>query len=124
VRMSSDDVAKTTFKTHFGHYDFLVMPFGLTNAPTTFQSLMNFVFRDYLRKFVFSSSVALHLKHVKIVLQTMRDNHLIAKKSKCAFEIPKIEYLGHYIFGAGVETDPRKIEAITAWPTPQCQRDI
>ena len=133
VRMNSDDVAKTAFKTHSGHYEFLVMPFGLTNAPATFQSLMNFVFRDYLRKFVlvffddiliYCSSMALHLKHVKIVLQTMRHNHLIAKRSKCAFGIPKIEYLGHYISGAGVETDPRKIEAITAWPTPQCQRDI
>ena len=68
--------------------------------------------------------MALHLEHVKIVLQTLRDNHLIAKKSKCAFGIPKIEYLGHYIYGAGVETDLRKTEAITTWPTPQCQRDI
>ena len=28
------------------------MPFRLTNAYATFQALMNFVFKDYLRKFV------------------------------------------------------------------------
>ncbi|KAK6162053.1 hypothetical protein DH2020_001894 [Rehmannia glutinosa] len=42
----------TTFSTHSGHFEFLVMPFGLCNAPATFQSLMNQIFRECLRKFV------------------------------------------------------------------------
>ena len=87
-----EDVLKTAFRTRYGHYEFLVMPFGLTNAPAAFMDLINRVFGPYLDKFVivfiddilvYSSSKEEHAKHLRIVLQTLREHQLYAKFIKC-----------------------------------------
>jgi hypothetical protein len=48
VRIKDEDIHKTTFRTRYGHYEFVVVPFGLTNAPTIFMFLMNSVLSKYL----------------------------------------------------------------------------
>ena len=83
LKIWSEDVPNTTFRTRYGHYEFLVMPFGLTNAPTTFMDLMNRIFQPYLDQFVivfiddiliYSSSKENQEEHLRVVLQILREN--------------------------------------------------
>ena len=84
IRVHSPDIPKIAFQTHEGHYEFLV----------TFQDLMNSVFKPYLRRFilvffddilVYSPTIEAHIEHLKLTLQTLSQNQLYAKYSKCSF---------------------------------------
>ena len=92
LRIKDVDVHKTTFRTQYGHYEFLVMLFGLTNAPASFMDLMNHVFRPYVDQFVvvfiddilvYSKEQESHDTQLQVVLKTLRK--LYAKLSKCEF---------------------------------------
>ena len=71
---------------------------------------------------IYSENTADHLDHVRTVLQTLRENKLIAKLSKCAFFFKKLKFLGFVITPEGVETDPEKIKVIKDWPKPYYKR--
>jgi len=55
IRMADEDILKTTFKTHQGHYKYHVMPFSLCNDPTTFQAAMNELFKPFSCKLLLHS---------------------------------------------------------------------
>ena len=133
IRMHSDDIPKTAFRTHHGHYEFKVMSFGLCNAPSSFQATMNQIFQPYLRRFIivffddiliYSRSMDDHLRHLDITFQVLFVNQFVLKLSKCYFAQPQVEYLGHLVSHKGVEPLPSKISAIQQWPTPHTTKAV
>jgi hypothetical protein len=80
VQVKEGDEWKTTFRTRYGHFEYLVMPFGLTNTPIVFQHMMNDIFWEYLDHFVviylddiliYSKNEEEHNHHVCCVLSKL-----------------------------------------------------
>ncbi|GKE05403.1 putative reverse transcriptase domain-containing protein [Tanacetum coccineum] len=131
--IKEEDIPITAFRTRYGHFEFQVMPFGLTNAPAVFMDLMNRVCKPYLDKFVivfiddilvYSKNEEEHGKHLKIVLELLKNERLYAKFSKCDFLLDSVQLLGHVIDRSGVHVDPAKIEAIKSWVEPTTPMEV
>ena len=134
VEMAEECKAYTAFTCGpLGFYECDTMPFGATNAPATFQRLMHDCLGDlnmnwcivYLDDIIiFSDTKEEHIKRLEAVFQKLMAAGLKLKPTKCFFFRDEIEYLGHVVSGKGISTNPKKIEAVTKWPTPKTVYDV
>ncbi|WMV32877.1 hypothetical protein MTR67_026262 [Solanum verrucosum] len=109
------------------------MPFRLKNALAVFMDLMNRVFKPYLDQFVvvfidniliFSRCSEDHDKHLRIVLNILKEKELYAKLSNCEFWLDKVAFLGHVVSTMGVKVDPSKIQAVLEWRPPKSPTEV
>jgi hypothetical protein len=94
---------------------------------------MNSVFMADLDKFavvfigdilIYSKSVKEHAKHLRVVLQRLRDHKLNAKFSKCEFWLKSVKFLGHTISHDGISVDPSKVQEVMDWKPPKSVHQI
>ncbi|CAI7912316.1 unnamed protein product [Closterium sp. NIES-54] len=128
IRMADNSIHKTAFHTRYGSYEYLVMPFGLTNAPATFQAEMNHILRPLLNEcvvvylddiLIYLRDMKQHIEHLRRVFETLRREKFYVKLSKSEFALKKVQFLGHMVSAQGVHIDPKKIEAVRTWKTPE-----
>ena len=134
VEMDEESKALTTFTVSpLGFYECERMPFGLMNAPANFQHLMESCLGElhlnwciiYLDDIiVFSKMPEEHLRRLRGVFDKLAKAGLKLKPSKCEFFKSRITYLGHIVLAAGIETDPKKIEAVKNWTLPKTVMDV
>ncbi|GJP72841.1 hypothetical protein CLOP_g3607 [Closterium sp. NIES-67] len=128
IRMADDSLHKTAFRTRYGSFEYLVMPFGLTNAPASFQAEMNHILRPLLDEcmvvylddiLVYSRDIQQHVEHLPRVFEILRRERFYVKLSKSNFALEKVQFLKHIVSTQGVHVDPKKIEAVRTWKTPE-----
>ncbi|CAI7867495.1 unnamed protein product [Closterium sp. NIES-54] len=131
--MADNSINKTAFRTRYGSYEYLVMPFGLTNATSTFQAEMNHILRPLLDEcvvvylddiLIYSRDMKQHIEHLRRVFEILRQEKFYVKLSKSEFALKKFQFLGHMVSAQGVHVDPKKIEAVRTWKTPENMKEL
>jgi len=134
VRIKERDKWKAAFTTHIGAYEPTVMYFGLTNFSTTFQTMINNLFRDLINQgdmatFINDILVATdteegHDELVEEVLKRLEENDLFVKPKKCKWKVREVEFLGVVIGPKGVEMQKEKIKGVLSWPAPKNIKEV
>ena len=119
---------------HIGAYEPTVMYFGLTNSSTTFQTMMNDLFRDLINQgdmatFIDDILVAIdmeegHNKLVEEVLKRLEENDLFVKLEKCKWKVREVEFLEVVISPKGVEMQREKVEGVLNKPAPRNIKEV
>ena len=134
VEMEEESKPLTAFTVGpLGFYKCERMPFGLTNAPATFQHLTEnclgklhlswcIIYLDDI--IVFSDSPSEHLHRLRGVFAKLDKAGLKLKPNKCEFFKTRITYLGHIVSSKGIETNPKKVEAVKNWTAPKTVTDV
>ena len=143
IQIKEVDEWKGAFLTPEGLFEPTVMFFGLTNSPTTFQTMMNAIFRREVGEgwlSVYMDDMAIHTarlphetkeQHVQRhrtyihrVLTKLEENDLYLRPEKCEFEKEEIEYLGVIVGKNHLKMSPKKLQGIADWPVPRTPTDI
>ena len=119
---------------HIGSYELTVMYFSLTNSSTTFQTMMNNLFRDMVNQgsmatFIDDIIVVTDTKEgrdeiVEEVLRRLEKNDLFVKLEKCRWKVREVEFLEVVIGPGGVRMQKEKVDGVLSWPTLRSAKDV
>ncbi|KAI5318524.1 hypothetical protein L3X38_038232 [Prunus dulcis] len=102
IPMAIEDQEKTAFVTERGLYCYTVMPFGLKNAGSTYQRLVNKMFKRQIAKtmevyvddmVVKSKEKSQHFRHLEEVFNILKRYRMRLNPKKCAFGVSLRQFL-------------------------------
>lgn len=133
LRVKPEDEWKTAFVTHSGTYVWKVMPFGVLAGPTFWQKYIDSLLSDLLGRtcHAYADDIAGWAandpqleERVEQIVQRLHANQIKIGWKKCEWRVKKLHYLGYVVTENGIETDPRKLQAIHDWKVPQNKKDV
>ena len=68
---------------------------------------------------VYSDTKYQHIRHVKMVLEALRQKNLKIKIEKCRFHVKKMTFLGFVITPGNIQMETTKVDSIQTWPAPK-----
>ena len=126
VALEEESKQYVTINTHKGLFQYNRLPFGISSAPAIFQCCMENLLRGckgvsvYLDDILITrSNASEHLGNLDQVFEKLASAGIRLNRAKCAFMLPKVEYLGHIISEHGLHPTEEKVKAIKEAPTPK-----
>ncbi len=116
-----EDENLITFRIKYKTYKYLIMLFELINESSTFQNFMNDTLMNYLDKFVvaylnniivYSNSKKKHIKHVRKILQRLREANIQTDVDKCEFHTTETKFLEIIVDRDDIKMNLEKIKTI------------
>ena len=73
---------------------------------------------------VISNNFQDHLDNLAMSFERLKEYNLKIKSHKFFFFQKEVPFVGKLATNEGIAVDPNKVEAVTSWPVPTCQRDV
>ena len=125
IKMAEENQGKTVFITSQGLYCYKVMPFGLKNTGTTYQRLVNKMFRVYVDDMLIKSKEeSAHLDDLRETFTTLRQYQMKLNPSKCAFGVASGKFLKFMVSQKGIEANPKKVRVIFDMTSPKTVKEV
>ena len=132
IRVIPEHVDRTTMTTPDGNMVSLVIQIGDANTPAMYQALMNHLFSAYIGHFmdiylddifIYSDTLEEHIKHVKLIIDVLKQEKLYLSKKKLQFLAPELRILGQVVDDDGIRMDSDKVDTVNNWKIPT-NRDL
>nr|VZI10978.1 unnamed protein product [Spirometra erinaceieuropaei] len=79
----------------------------------------------YIDNLLISSSTAEeHMGHLATVFDRLQQFGVVLNPSKCVFDVPSLEFLGHLVDSNGIHPLPSKVVSIRDFPPPSTKRQL
>lgn len=109
IKIQLEDQYKKPIITEWGAYEWLVMRFGLKNAFLSYQRVVNYAFKDYVKDFMklFLDAFSIycdedrHLTKPQLCFDGSREYGLCIDSDKCIFMVASRMILGFVVSKEG-----------------------
>jgi hypothetical protein len=131
MELDEESQLKAAVTCHLGTFKYKRAAMGLKNSGAQFCRIIESILRPFIGRFCYvyvddilcySRTLNDHLKHLRLILDKLKEAHVQLRKSKCFFARKEINFLGYRVSADGIFPIQDKLDPILKAPTPTSKK--